>query len=113
MIQCRVSLSSCEKLGKFYCDTCYAFFDDRDHPPCRVNDGYDKKIKLKHWSATDYAYLVNNSLGWISDDEKYYCFDNKEEMQKFQDYLNLPPKEQAKVVKKQLEEFLNKKRGST
>ena len=109
MINCRVSLSSCEKLGKYYCDVCHEFFDDRDHPPCRIYDKKEMKIKLEYWSATDYSYLVNNALGWISDDEKYYCFDNEKEMQKFQEYLNLPPKEQSKVVQRQLEEFLKKK----
>ncbi|CAB4162037.1 hypothetical protein UFOVP787_11 [uncultured Caudovirales phage] len=47
------------------------------------------KIKLRYWSSTDYAYLINNSLGWVSDDEKYYVFDNEDDKLKMEQYLEI------------------------
>jgi hypothetical protein len=41
------------------------------------------KLPLKFWSATDYAYLVNNDLGSISDDERWYEFDSEADMKAF------------------------------
>ena len=46
------------------------------------------KIEIKRWSATDYAFLVNNNLGYVSDDEKYWEFETEEEMKIFEKYLN-------------------------
>ena len=34
------------------------------------------RIKIKRWSATDYSFLVNNNLGWVSDCQQYYEFDD-------------------------------------
>ena len=45
-------------------------------------------LPIKRWSATDYAYLVNNQLGWISDDDGCYVFNTEEEMRQFDAYLN-------------------------
>ena len=33
------------------------------------------KIELPTWGHTDYAYLVNNTNGWVSDDERSFVFD--------------------------------------
>ena len=30
------------------------------------------RIRIEHSSATDYAYLQNRQLGWVSDDQCYY-----------------------------------------
>ena len=46
------------------------------------------KLRLLQWSATDYAYLINNQLGWISDDEKWYIFTSEEDKEKFIKYLD-------------------------
>jgi len=47
------------------------------------------RIKTPPFSgATDYAYLVNNNLGWLSDDQEYFEFDNEDERDKFQLYLD-------------------------
>lgn len=45
------------------------------------------QIKIDNWSATDYSYLVNNELGWVSDNQKYYEFDNLENKSKMERYL--------------------------
>lgn len=45
------------------------------------------RIRIINWSATDYAYLINNQLGYVSDDQLYYEFDTKEEMDKMEKYL--------------------------
>lgn len=45
------------------------------------------QIKIDKWSATDYSYLVNNELGQVSDDGKYYEFDNPENKFKMERYL--------------------------
>jgi hypothetical protein len=45
------------------------------------------KLPLIKWSATDYAYLQNENLGWASDDQKWYVFDTEDNMRKFQEYL--------------------------
>ena len=45
------------------------------------------KIKIEYWSATDYAFLVNNKLGWISDDEAHWMFDSRANYVKFKKYL--------------------------
>jgi len=45
------------------------------------------RIKIPFWSATDYSYLVNNNLGWVSDDFRYYEFENEEDELKMQKYL--------------------------
>ena len=33
-------------------------------------------IYYPNWGATDYGYLVNNTRGFISDDENYFVFDS-------------------------------------
>jgi len=45
------------------------------------------KIPIKKWSATDYSYLVNNNLGWVSDCQKFYEFDPEDNMISFDRYL--------------------------
>ena len=46
------------------------------------------QIRILAWSATDYAYLVNNDLGWVSDCDRYWQFACAEDMHKFRRYLN-------------------------
>ena len=51
-------------------------------------------IKIETWSATDYSYLDNNQLGWVSDDQEWYLFDDEKKMIQYKKYLKLSPKEQ-------------------
>ena len=48
-----------------------------------MNDELELRIPIEHWSATDYAYLVNNNLGWVSDDGCFWVFENESDMLKF------------------------------
>ena len=60
------------------------------------------KIKLEKFSPTDYAYLINNQLGYIDEDDdkiEYYVFDSEEDMREFEKYLNLSSSEQFELVK--------------
>lgn len=45
-------------------------------------------LKIEKWSATAYYYLVNNKLGWVSDNQQFYCFPTAEKKKKFEEYLN-------------------------
>lgn len=45
------------------------------------------RIKLLHWSATDYSFLVNETGGWVSDCEKFYEFFSIEDFNKMKEYL--------------------------
>lgn len=45
------------------------------------------KLEIEHWSATDYSVLINNGLGWVSDDQKWYCFETEREMNKFKEKI--------------------------
>jgi len=45
------------------------------------------RIKLLHWSATDYSFLVNETGGWVSDCEKFYEFSSIEDFNKMKEYL--------------------------
>lgn len=45
------------------------------------------KIRIQTWSATDYSYLVNNTNGWVSDDQKWYEFDDEEDFKLMKNYL--------------------------
>ena len=47
------------------------------------------RLPITAWSATDYAYLVNNQLGWVSDDDRFWVFDSEDKMQEFRKYLGL------------------------
>ena len=44
-------------------------------------------IKIETWSATDYSYLDNNQLGWVSDDQEWYLFDDEKKMTQYKQYL--------------------------
>jgi hypothetical protein len=48
-------------------------------------DGF--RIRCLRFSATDYSYLVNNGLGWMSDDYVWYEFDDLQQAYQMQDYL--------------------------
>ena len=41
------------------------------------------RLPIRVWSATDYACVINNDWGWVSDCEKYWEFSCAEDMQKF------------------------------
>lgn len=56
-------------------------------PSIRELIGRSYKIPVSGWSATDYAYLINNNLGYVSSNEEYWEFDTEENMRKFQAYL--------------------------
>lgn len=45
-VKCRISLNSMyvDQIGKYYCDTCSGFFDDREHPPCGVNGFTEEQL---------------------------------------------------------------------
>ncbi len=45
------------------------------------------KIKIPVWSATDYSYLVNNTNGWVSDDQEWYEFDDEVDFKLMKKYL--------------------------
>jgi len=45
------------------------------------------KIRIRTWSATDYSYLVNNTNGWVSDDQKWYEFDDEKDFKLMKKYL--------------------------
>lgn len=47
------------------------------------------KLEILQWSATDYSFLINNHLGYVSDDFRYYCFFNTEDMTTMKKYLDL------------------------
>ncbi len=57
-------------------------------PPRRMIMG-EYRLPITAWSATDYAYLVNNQLGWVSDDDRFWVFDSEDKMQEFRKYLGL------------------------
>lgn len=46
------------------------------------------QVKIERWSATDFAWVVNNTSGWVSDDQKWFIFEHKEECQAFLAFLN-------------------------
>ena len=41
------------------------------------------RLPITEWSATDYSILVNNQLGYVSDDMQHFLFDTEEEMNRF------------------------------
>ena len=45
-------------------------------------------IKIIVWSHTDYSFLVNNDLGYVSDDQKYYVFESADKKTIMEQYLN-------------------------
>ena len=47
------------------------------------------KLEILEWSHTDYAFLINNNLGYVSDDFLYYVFDNVENMTSMKKYFEL------------------------
>jgi len=51
------------------------------------------KIYIEHWSHTDYSFLVNNELGWVSDDQRYYEFDDRDKYSRMLKYLHPQPED--------------------
>jgi hypothetical protein len=47
------------------------------------------QLEILEWSHTDYAFLINKNLGYVSDDFLYYVFDNAEDMTSMKKYLEL------------------------
>lgn len=44
-------------------------------------------LPLTEWSHTDYSYLQNNTKGWVSNDEAWWCFNDKASYDKMEAYL--------------------------
>lgn len=57
------------------------------------------QIKISSWSATDYAYLVNNKLGTVSQDGEYWEFETEENYNKFKQYLENGPEKEPEEEK--------------
>lgn len=45
------------------------------------------RIEISKWSSTDFAFLMNNTLGWVNDAATFYEFSNFEDFNRMQDYL--------------------------
>lgn len=45
------------------------------------------EIEIPIWSATDFAFLLNETDGWVNDEQTHYVFENEEDYTKMKEYL--------------------------